>query len=36
MTIAEPCEPTPESLCLLGGRFLATVAAVDPRTGRLA
>jgi hypothetical protein len=35
MTIAEPCDATPTSLCLLGGRFLATVAAVDPRTGRL-
>ena len=34
-TIAGPCLPQPGTLCFLGGRFLATVAAVDPRTGRL-
>ncbi len=33
--IAAPCVGSASSLCLLGGRFVATVQAVDPRTGRL-
>jgi photosystem II stability/assembly factor-like uncharacterized protein len=29
-----PCADSAVSLCFLGGRFVATVIAVDPRTGR--
>ena len=34
LQIAAPCVATASSLCLLDGRFVATVQAVDPRTGR--
>ncbi len=33
--ISGSCGMSGNALCLLGGRFLATVQAVDPRTGRL-
>jgi photosystem II stability/assembly factor-like uncharacterized protein len=33
--IAAPCVATANSLCFLGGRFIVTVEAVDPRSGRL-
>jgi photosystem II stability/assembly factor-like uncharacterized protein len=33
--IAGGCGATSGALCFLGGRFLATVQAIDPRTGRL-
>ena len=33
--IAVACGASANALCLLGGRFAATVQAVDPRTGRL-
>jgi photosystem II stability/assembly factor-like uncharacterized protein len=35
LQISSPCVATATTLCLLGGRFIATVEAVDPRTGRL-
>lgn len=31
-----PCRETPDSLCLLGGRFSARIDAWDPRTGNYA
>lgn len=34
LEIAAPCVGSASALCLLGGRFVATVQAVDPRTGR--
>jgi photosystem II stability/assembly factor-like uncharacterized protein len=30
-----PCSPGADHLCLLGGRFLVTLLAQDPRTGRI-
>ncbi len=35
LQIAAPCVGSDRSLCMLGGRFVATVQAVDPRTGRV-